>query len=86
MAPKIYKLRGGVDFLVHECLVNEVEFIINVGYEAALGCVHEGIYIMRREGKHCTWDVCIYICLLIVYTSNLFCWVISMLGLLHLHK
>ena len=41
---------GRVGFLVHECFVNEVEFINSAKYEE---CVDEGNYIVRGEGKHC---------------------------------
>ena len=92
---------GGVGFLVRECLVNEVEFINTVKYEESVWMKirsergREALYIAVCT---CPRTVQVFLLWIVVMRGlkkmyfvlgrreRLFCWVISMPGLVDLHN
>ena len=92
---------GVIGFLVRECLVNEVEFINTVNYEESvwmkirsergrealyISCV----YIPTDSTSFLLWIVVMIglkqMYLVLGRRERLFCWVISMSGLVDLHN
>ena len=92
---------GGVGFLVRECLVNEVEFINTVKYEESVWMKirsergREALYMavctcLRTVQVFLLWIVVMKglkkMFLVLGRRERLFCWVISMPGLVDLHN